>query len=92
MENATVYCSATRIGIAGGLILQRFVKFCLMENHHSSYDWMTFGLRGLNSNSQYGLIHPQISPITHACPGGRRQGKKDLKSAKSAPSADKMFS
>jgi hypothetical protein len=28
------------------------------------------------SNSQYGLIHPQISLITHTCPGGRCQGKK----------------
>jgi hypothetical protein len=33
------------------------------------------------SNSQYGLIHPQISLITHTCPicqanHGRRQGKK----------------
>jgi hypothetical protein len=30
----------------------------------------------LASNSQYGLIHPQISLITHTCPGGRCQGKK----------------
>jgi hypothetical protein len=34
-----------------------------------------------NSNSQYGLIHPQISLITHTClicqaNHGRRQGKK----------------
>jgi hypothetical protein len=34
------------------------------------------------SNSQYGLIHPQISPITQ---------KEHYKSVKSAPSADKGF-
>jgi hypothetical protein len=43
----------------------------------SIFDWSAAN----GSNSQYGLIHPQISLITHTClicqaNHGRRQGKK----------------